>query len=202
MTERTLPVDAPAPTELNHVVMRSAHVAECTEFYGKLLGMKLMAGDGVMGAALSQDGEHHRLLLMGVAPGDPNHGPGVEHIAFKARSLEDLLGNYKRLKGMDILPYMAVHHGGTLSMYYLDPDGVQIEILIDTQPADLSIEMMNSPEFAKNPIGVPISFDDLCERYEAGDSIASLYAQPEEQEGDLEKLIEQVVGARGAPLQR
>jgi catechol 2,3-dioxygenase-like lactoylglutathione lyase family enzyme len=199
MTERTLPVDTPAPAELNHVVMRSAHVRECIEFYGKLLGMKKMAG-GDMGAALSHDGEHHRLLLMGVPEGDPNHGPGVEHIAFKVRSLGELLGNYKRVKGLGMLPFMSVHHGGTLSMYYLDPDGVQIEIFIDTLPTDQSLEMMNSPEFMKNPIGVPVDFDELCDRFEAGESMESLYAQPEEQEGDLERLIEQVVGARGAPL--
>jgi catechol-2,3-dioxygenase len=199
MTERILPVDGPAPTELNHVVMRSAHVPACIEFYEKVLGMKKMAG-GDMGAALSHDGEHHRLLLMGVPAGEPNHGPGVEHIAFKTRSMGELLGNYKRVKDLGILPFMSVHHGGTLSMYYLDPDGVQIEVFIDTLPTDKSLEMMNSPEFAKNPIGVPVDFDDLCERYEAGESMTSLYAQPEEQEGDLQRLIEQVIAARGAPL--
>lgn len=199
MTKRTLPVEAPVPTELNHVVMRSAHVPECVDFYGKVLGMRVHAG-GEHAAALSQDGEHHRLLLMGVAPGEPNHGPGIEHIAFKTRSMAELLGNYKRLKGIGIVPFMAVHHGGTLSMYYLDPDGVQVEIFIDTNPTDVSIEMMNSPAFAQNPIGAPVDFDDLVERYEAGEPIASLYVQPELQDGDLEQLIEKVVAARGAPL--
>lgn len=201
MTERSLSVDTPAPAELNHVVMRSAHVPECIDFYGKLLGMKKMAG-GDMGAALSHDGEHHRILLMGVAAGEPNDGPGIEHIAFKLRSIGDLLGNYQRVKALGMMPFMSVHHGGTLSMYYLDPDGVQIEIFIDTLPTDQSLEMMNSPEFRKNPIGVPVDFDDLCERYQAGESMESLYAQPEEKEGDLDRLIEQVVSARGGPLSR
>jgi catechol-2,3-dioxygenase len=201
MTTRTLPVDMPAPSELNHVVMRSAHVPECIDFYGKLLGMKVMAG-GAMGAALSQDGEHHRLLMIAVKPGEPNYGPGVEHIAFKVRSLAELLGNYKRLKGIGMMPFMSVHHGGTLSMYYLDPDRVQVEVFIDTNPADISIEMMSSPKFAANPIGVPVDFDDLCARYEAGESIVSLYEQPEAREGDLQDLIQKVVAARGAPLSR
>ena len=95
---------------------------------------------------------------------------------------------------------MQVHHGGTLSAYYLDPDGVQIEIFIDTQPTDTSIEMMNSPEFAKNPIGAPIDLDDLVERFEAGEPVASLYAQPELQDGDLHTLLEKVIAARGHQL--
>jgi catechol-2,3-dioxygenase len=199
---RILPTESAAPSELNHVVLRSAHVADGAAFYEHLLGMKRMAGDGKMAAAMSQDGEHHRVLLINVSEADRSAGPGLEHMAFKVRTVGELLGNYKRCKDLGIVPFMSVHHGGTLSAYYLDPDGVQIEVLVDTQPTDVSIEMMHSPQFAENPIGVPVDFDDLCERYEAGEPIESLYAQPPLQDGDLEQLIQKVVAARGAPLSR
>jgi catechol-2,3-dioxygenase len=200
MTQRTIPKSQPAPTELSHVVMRSAHIAECVSFYETVLGMKRMAGDGMSAAAMSQDGEHHRLLMIGTQPGELHDGPGIEHIAFKTRSMGELLGNYQRCKEAGIMPAMSVHHGGTISMYYLDPDGVQIEVFIDTQPTDMSIEMMNSPKFAENPIGVPLNFDDLCERYEAGESLDMLYAQPEMTEDLLDELLEQVIAARsGSP---
>lgn len=200
MPERQLHVEAPVPVELNHVVMRSAHVSECVDFYSKLLGMRVQAGDGEHAAALSHDGEHHRLLLMAVPPAEKTPGPGIEHIAFKTRTMAELLGNYKRAKELGLKPFMQVHHGGTLSAYYLDPDGVQIEIFIDTQPTDTSIEMMNSPEFAKNPIGAPIDFDDLVERFEAGEPVASLYEQPQLKDGDLHALLEKVIEARGHQL--
>ena len=60
--------------------------------------------------------------------------------------------------------------------------------------------MMNSPEFAKNPIGVPIDCDDLVERFEAGEPVASLYEQPEAKDGDFEALLEKVIAARGHQL--
>jgi catechol 2,3-dioxygenase-like lactoylglutathione lyase family enzyme len=201
MPQRELPTDAPVSAALNHVVLRNAHVEKCVDFYGKLLGMKVHAGDGKFAAALSHDGEHHRLLLMGVVGERPDpSGPGVEHIAFKTGSMGELLGNYVRVKKLGIEPFMVVHHGGTLSAYYLDPDGVQIEIFIDTFPTDVSIEYINTPEFQENPIGSPIDLDDLVARFEAGEPLPQLYARPEPQEGDLESLIEKVQAARGGAL--
>lgn len=201
MSERVLPTDAPVPVELNHVVLRNAHVADCVAFYDTVLGMKVNAGDGEHGAALSHDGEHHRLLLMGVADGDRNPaGPGIEHIAFKTGSMAELLGNYQRVKAEGIEPFMAVHHGGTMSVYYLDPDGVQVEVFIDTLATDVAIEHMHSPEFQANPIGSPLDMDDLVARFDAGEPLKSLYVQPAPQDGDLESLIEKVQAARGGAL--
>jgi catechol-2,3-dioxygenase len=198
MNPRVLPTAMPVPVELNHVVLRNAHVAECVDFYGKLLGMKVQAGDGKHAAALSHDGEHHRLLLMGVGDAERNPAaPGVEHIAFKTGSMGELLGNYRRVKELGIEPFMVVHHGGTLSVYYLDPDGVQVEVFIDTFPTDVSIEYMHTPEFRSNPIGSPIDIEDLIARFEAGEPLPSLYARPAPQDGDLESLITKVQAARG-----
>jgi catechol 2,3-dioxygenase-like lactoylglutathione lyase family enzyme len=198
MTQRTLPTQEAAPTALAHVVLRTAHIDECVEFYGKLLGMRTNTYTPGRGAALSHDREHHRIALMNVPAGEQHAlGPGLEHLAFKARSIVELLGNYKRLRDKEgILPFMAIHHGGTLSAYYRDPDGVQIEIFIDTRPVDIAIEDMNSDEFRRNPIGVPIDFDDLVARFEAGESIASLFRQPELKEGDLESLVAKLMAAR------
>lgn len=198
MNDRTLPTERPVHLDLSHIVLRTAHLDEVIEFYGTLLGMKANARSAG-GAALSHDGEHHRIALALVPPAedvDP-HAPGLEHVAFKLRNLADLLGNHKRLAGLGVRPFMGLHHGGTLSAYYLDPDGVQVEIFIDTQVADLSIEMMQTSErFRQNPIGVPVDFDDLQRRYEAGAPIRSLLEQPELQDGQLEALIETVSNAR------
>ncbi len=201
MTTRTLQTDTPGAADLSHIVLRTTDVEACVDFYGKLLGMRVQGGDGKSAAALSHDGEHHRLLLMGVAPADVDPaGPGVEHIAFKMRGMPELLGNYKRVKELGIEPALRIHHGGTLSMYYLDPAGVQIELFIDIYPTDISIEAMNSPEFAKNPIGVPVDFDELVRRYEAGEAMTSLYEKPEEQEGDFERMLQEVIAARGGSI--
>jgi catechol 2,3-dioxygenase-like lactoylglutathione lyase family enzyme len=196
MTQRTIPTDRPAMVNLSHIVLRTAHLDETIEFYDRLIGMKAnFRSPG--GAALSHDGEHHRIALALVREGEKNPmAPGLEHVAFKLRSLADLLGNYKRLRDIGTTPFMTIHHGGTLSAYYLDPDGVQVETFIDAQIADLAIESMSSDAFLRNPIGVPVDFDDLVARYESGESVTSLLEQPALRDGQIEELIVKVRAAR------
>jgi catechol-2,3-dioxygenase len=181
---------------LSHVVLRTAHLDEAIRFYQMLIGMKVnFQAEG--GAALSHDGEHHRLALAAVPPAEQNpFAPGLEHLAFKLNSLADLLGNHQRLKGLGVTPELTIHHGGTISAYYRDPDGVQVETFVDTQIADLSLEEMASEKFAANPVGVPVDLDDLSERFLAGEAIASLLEQPPLQDGQLEDLMTKMVAAR------
>lgn len=192
MTTRSL-TPASANVLLSHLVLRTAHVPECIEFYGTVLGMKMVAGGG-HGAVLSHDNEHHRIAIMGVPEGAPSRGPGLEHHAWKVRGLADLLGNYQHAKSRGVEPFIAIHHGGTMSIYYRDPDGLQVEVFIDTMALDAAIEMLNSPEFMQNPIGVPLDVDDLCRRYEAGESMASLLTQPALKDGDFDMMIAKFFG--------
>jgi catechol 2,3-dioxygenase-like lactoylglutathione lyase family enzyme len=197
MAQRTIPTERPAAVNLSHIVLRTARLDATIEFYERLIGMKAnFRSPG--GAALSHDGEHHRIALALVREGEKNPmEPGLEHVAFKLRSLTDLLGNYKRLRDIGTVPFMTIHHGGTLSAYYLDPDGVQVETFIDAQIADVAIASMSSEAFKQNPIGVPVDFDDLVVRYENGESITALLAQPALRDGQIEELIGKVRAARG-----
>jgi catechol-2,3-dioxygenase len=200
MADRSLDITTTAQVALSHIVLRTAHLDECIDFYGKLLGMKVNYRGAHGGAALANDGEHHRIALVGVPVADDKNpvAPGLEHVAYKLRTLGDLLGNYIRLRGIEINPFMAIHHGGTLSTYYLDPDGTQVELFIDVHTSDFAIESMNSDAFAANPIGVPIDMDDFATRYSTGESITSLLEQPELQPGALEELFNKVMAARSA----
>ena len=70
-------------------------------------------------------------------------------------SLDDLLENYSQLKARGITPYWCVHHGVTVSMYYADPDGNQMEFQVDCfESNDDANAFMSGPGFAENPIGV------------------------------------------------
>ncbi len=197
MSVRSIPTDAPVAVALSHVVLRTAHLDAKIAFYEGLIGMKVnFRGDS--GAALSHDGEHHRIALIAVPAGESDPSvPGLEHLAFKMRSLGDLLGNHRRLKNAGVVPFVAIHHGGTISAYYVDPDGLQVETFIDTQIADLSIEDMSSDRFAANPIGVPIDVDALTDRFLAGEPIAALLQQPALRDGQLDELIASITSARG-----
>jgi len=60
-------------------------------------------------------------------------------------------------------------------MYYRDPDNNQVELLIDNF-ADVKDgkAYMQSPAFAKNPIGVEYDPDDFVVRFRAGAREAEL----------------------------
>ncbi len=62
----------------------------------------------------------------------------------------------------------------TLSLYYADPDGNQVELQIDTATVDEANAFMHSDVFAANPIGVVFDPDDLVARRKAGESVESL----------------------------
>jgi catechol-2,3-dioxygenase len=131
-------------------------------------------------AFLTYDDEHHRLAfidLTAVQPGiedSENHGlVGVEHIAYTYPSLEAMFENYTRLKSNGILPYWCVHHGLTISMYYADPDGNQLEFQVDSfKSAEESNAYIRDPSFSANPVGVEFDPEDWLAQVRAGASLS------------------------------
>jgi hypothetical protein len=71
-----------------------------------------------------------------------------------------------------------IHHGMTLSLYYMDPDGNRIELQVDCFDSEGAIAFMKSPAFAENPLGVEIDPDALLLRYRQGASHEDLIARP------------------------
>jgi len=60
-------------------------------------------------------------------------------------------------------------------MYYRDPDNNQVELLIDNfDDVRDGKAYMQSPAFAKNPIGVPFEPDTFVTRFRAGTPAAEL----------------------------
>ena len=80
---------------------------------------------------------------------------GLLHLAYTWDDLAGLVGVYKRVRDeLDVRPRTCLRHGPTLSMYYADPDGNQLEFQIDLLEPDAANEFMRGPAFAANPIGV------------------------------------------------
>ena len=111
--------------------------------------------------------------LAAVMPDASRDGPrgavGVDHVAYTYDSVDTLMENYAQLRDKGILPYWCVHHGVTMSMYYADPDGNQMELQVDAFPtADEANAFMNGPGFAANPIGVEYDPEEILARMRAG----------------------------------
>jgi len=72
-----------------------------------------------------------------------------------------------RLKAAGITPRVSIHHGLTMSLYYRDPDDNGVELSIDNVEKSKWHDYMRN-DLGKNPIGAPMSPDDLALKYHSG----------------------------------
>jgi catechol-2,3-dioxygenase len=167
------------PMKFVHVVYRTRRFDEMVRWYQKVFGAKVQYQNPAL-AFLTYDDEHHRFALAnldvlkpGAADEEPRGLTGVDHLAYTYASLRDLLENYAQLKAQGIKPYWCVHHGITVSMYYADPDGNQMEFQVDCfDSSEEANAFMEGPHFAANPIGVEYDPDEWLAQLRGG-AIAS-----------------------------
>lgn len=172
-----------APSSLVHVVYRTRRFEEMLAWYATVFGAHIQYRNPAL-AFLTFDDEHHRFAFADLGVIRPEeHDPddrgmiGVDHVAWEYRSLRDLLENYNELKSKGIQPYWAVHHGMSVSLYYADPDGNQMEFTVDVFPtkAEASAYFRGS-KIGENPVGVEYDPDDWFARLRSGQSEAALLA--------------------------
>lgn len=174
------------PVSFAHVVYRTYRFQEMLDWYVKVFGGKVQYQSPVI-AFVTYDEEHHRVALLNlgiaVGPSDaraPRGQPGMDHVAYGYRSLSQLLAKYRELKQMDVLPYWCIHHGITVSLYYADPDGNQMEFQADSYTSNEEANaFMHGPHFETNPIGVEFDPEAMIARLEAGETEAALLLRSE-----------------------
>lgn len=179
MTERSLTSRPIPPVKLAHVVLRSAHYEESIRWYRTVLSARPVFESPFI-TFLTYDDEHHRIAIIEASQATDAlpDAAGVDHIAFTFATIGDLLTTYCRLRDEGLEPHWCVNHGPTTSMYYRDPDGVQIELQVDNFENDEDFrEWAETGVFITNPIGVDIDPADLCGRYLAGEPERSLRRQ-------------------------
>jgi catechol-2,3-dioxygenase len=169
------------PQKIAHVVYRTRRFDEMLAWYQFVFDARIQLENPAL-AFLSYDEEHHRFALanLDVIKGSDEEFQkqglvGVDHVAYTYASLGDLFENYVQLKAREILPYWCVHHGITVSMYYADPDGNQMEFQVDAfDTAEESNEFMCGPVNAANPVGVEYDPEDWLIQMRSGTPAADL----------------------------
>jgi catechol 2,3-dioxygenase len=128
--------------KLQHYALGTANLDAMIDWYRKVLGMTINyrstmpAGAPFSATAfVSNDEVHHRLVFFEM-PGlgsdsDKARHSRAQHVAYEYETLDDLLGTYVRLKGLGILPVMAVDEGMQTAFYYADPDRNTIELNVN-----------------------------------------------------------------------
>jgi catechol-2,3-dioxygenase len=165
---------------LHHINLKTRRLQEMIDWYATVVGMK-PTYQFPGGAWLTNDAANHRLALL-TSPQlseDPDKlmHTGIHHSAFEYATIDDLLATYVRLKGLNIEPHASLDHGMTTSFYYVDPDGNSVELQTDNfEDWKQSSEWMRtSPQFAADPIGMPIDPAQLVAAREAGASFAEIH---------------------------
>ncbi|TVY30805.1 Biphenyl-2,3-diol 1,2-dioxygenase [Lachnellula hyalina] len=158
-----------SPSKFAHVVLRTGNFSKMVEFYKTLLGAEATYENKFI-SFLTYDEEHHRIAILdlGAKPLD-RATAGLEHVAFAFDSVAELLLAYRQRKAKGIEPVWCVNHGPTLSLYYQDPDGNEIEMQVDSFSTNKeAAEFMASKEFEENPIGVDFDPDELIRKLKEG----------------------------------
>ena len=163
------------PAKFVHVVYRTRRFEQMVRWYQTVFDAKVQHQNPAL-AFLTYDDEHHRFAFVNldvIQPGgteaDRRGVIGVDHVAYTYASLDDLFENYAQLKEVGIRPYWCIHHGITVSMYYGDPDGNQMEFQVDALGSnDEANAFMQGPGFAANPIGVEFDPEDWLSRMRQG----------------------------------
>lgn len=173
------------PQRFVHIVYRTRRFAAMLDWYRRVFDAQVQHQDPAL-AFLTYDGEHHRFAFVNLdllAPGAPDGvkgAVGVDHVAYTFASLDDLFGLYEQLKAEGIRPYWCIHHGITISMYYADPDGNQMEFQVDCfQSNEEANAFMRGPGFQANPIGVEFDADAWLARLRAGEPAAGFLPRRE-----------------------
>lgn len=127
--------------ELGHVVLYVRDLAPCVAFYRDLLGFEVV-GEVFQGQAVAMTGgrTHHELLLIQVgaeaAPVPSGRRLGMYHFGLKiGDSLDELREAYRELVDAGATIVGASDHTITQSLYIKDPDGNEVELYVDADPA-------------------------------------------------------------------
>lgn len=162
------------PAKFAHVVYRTRRFEEMLKWYTTVFDAKVQYENPAL-AFLTYDDEHHRFAFANMALIQPDGTEadklgviGVDHVAYTYGSLGDLFENFAELKDQGIVPYWCVHHGITVSMYYADPDGNQMEFQVDTFKTNEAANTFMHDRFGANPIGVEYDPDAWLARLRAG----------------------------------
>jgi catechol 2,3-dioxygenase len=143
----------------HHALLKTARMQEMIDWYANAVGTEaVFQAPGI--AFLSNDDANHRLSLIGNPQfrdnADFRKYAGLHHLAFEYGSIDDLLDTWQRLHDeFGYKPHVAVHHGMTLSFYYVDPDGNSVELQADVYGdwKKSKAFMRESAEFKADPVG-------------------------------------------------
>ena len=135
---------AKRPMYLQHVNVYVRNVERSKEWYENLLGLHVYEYRPGWAAFLTADEEQsHEVALMQVgedAPLQAKPQVGLNHMAWRVESLDDLKEFYRKLKAERQPIERVVDHGISLGIYLRDPDGNGVEVFYEMPRAEWPVD--------------------------------------------------------------
>jgi catechol-2,3-dioxygenase len=119
---------------LNHAVLFVSDLERSLDFWTKAFGMQVVAREPRANAVflrLPRSGNHHDLGLFGIGAGAPPRQRGtvgLYHLAWQVDTIEELQEAEVTLAELGALTGKS-SHGATKSLYGIDPDGNEFEVM-------------------------------------------------------------------------
>lgn len=130
----------PSPRMMHHIhIFADEHYEEVVEFYCTLLNAEVVRERPNNVTFLTYDDFDHRIAVFKREGWSKraDKSLGVSHVAFAYDSLGELMFIYKKMKSLGYVPHKALNHGNSTSFDYRDPDGNEVEIMMDNyRPLD------------------------------------------------------------------
>ncbi|MGA9600974.1 MAG: VOC family protein [Methylocystis sp.] len=174
--------------KLQHYALAATNLDATIDWYRKVLGMSvnyrstMPPGAPFSAAAFASNDEvHHRVVFFempGFSGDSDKAGRGrMQHVAYEYQTLDDLLGAYVRLKGLGIVPVMALDEGMQIAFYYEDPDRNSVELNVNVYGNDWTATEFMKVASASNerPPRTFVDPEKLVEARKAGASPWNLH---------------------------
>lgn len=172
---------ASVPDRIAHIGFTTKRFEAMLDWYTRVFLATAIYQDNNLVFLSYDEEEHHRVVILRLpdeAPDKNPNGPGMLHLAHTFNSIEGLLGTYERLKNEGIEPVLRINHGVTTSLYYMDPDGNQVEFQCDNfESIEECRAYFQSAAFQENPVGLVYDPEILLAGIAAGRSFDSVMAE-------------------------
>ena len=119
--------------KLNHAVLKVKDLDRSVAFYGDVFGFREVARAGTKMAFMRAPGSenHHDLGFLALGPRatePPDTAVGLFHLAWQVPAIEDLAAAREKLIAIGAVSGES-DHGATKSVYGVDPDGHEFEVM-------------------------------------------------------------------------
>lgn len=147
------------PRSIGHVVLNVSDVERSAKFYRDVVGFELARMRPDKSGAFFTCGIVHHNLALFKAPADAQPAKkgqiGLNHFAFQVDDYKALQAAHQRLIAADAVIDHIVDHGMTRSVYFLDPDGLMMELYSNTfETEEQGLQFMKSTPGQATPIDI------------------------------------------------